>query len=175
MVLFGSIGVFPLGFLISSISEKFIVKSRLSEMYGPKELSLLENRFSFWKEEITKEDVSTLELINWINLYKIQKDGHIADQVHKRWNMAMANYNSFVGLIIAVIIIVIGLMFDKFYFPRCPWLALWIATYSFFLYVLKSNGDRTINSVFSINRKLITYLQHMNKHEASQEYFTEFK
>lgn len=168
---FGGTSIFALGFLISSLNEKFIAQRKLQDMYTETELNLFKETktFDVWKnkipDKISPENVYLLELMNWINLDKVDKEnnGSVRDQVHKRWNMAMTNYNSFLALWLTFFVLVVGLAFGKLDFPNCYWVVLWLSLFILLLYLFQTNGKKVTDSVFAINRVLVSYVKKLDE------------
>ncbi len=120
------IGVLGMGFMISSIVNFISVKCL--DYLNP-----------------------VLELQIWRNLAKERCIGEdVPNQVHKRWNISMANYNVVVGIILAPAIAYI------LKFP-CPSLWYYI-TLLVFLLLFWFNGQRARKSVEKINCILKTYI-----------------
>lgn len=162
-IIFWGIGILALGFLISSINECFI-KKLLQETYIGDDLSRIKTMPSFekWGSKISnKIDASNLylaELISWMILDGVDRQGssHIWNKVNKRWNMAVANYNSFTALILAGIIAPISwLVVGKCSYPSQIWFLVWFSVLLFFAYIFYINGKQTKDSVFKMHRALL--------------------
>ena len=137
------VGVLGIGFMISSVTEFYIRwrKKYLGEYkYELKEL--------FHLEKVKREETAR-ELATWIVLdtesKRTDKSG-IPDQIHKRWNMAMANFNAALGAILGLIIAYSLVYSGKLQFPACfggPWSIL-LSSVFLFLYSGAMESERAV-------------------------------
>ncbi len=91
------------GFVISSLVE-FILgffRHRIS-LSSEREYKILQSRFSAWNVEFSSDSTAT-ELAVWKALDKTSD--HVREQVHKRWHIAMANFNCTMSLLLIVFIV----------------------------------------------------------------------
>ncbi len=112
----GVIGILSVGFLISSITY-FLVKQSLN-IINPECAPSYKKIFKLGEFD-DKKNIAALELGSWMTLDRIDvianRNLHVIDQVHKRWNMAMANYNCFFAVLFSIYIITILLLATKLY------------------------------------------------------------
>ncbi len=114
--IFGSFGLLTLGFIISSITNIFVRYYKLTATYEQSEEKVLKDYFKnrdkynshsgfleFNKE--TKENLCNCEIASWIMANKAGK--YVRDQIDKRWNVAMVNFNCFVASLLSFFTLVI--------------------------------------------------------------------
>ncbi|QQG45172.1 MAG: hypothetical protein HYW89_04205 [Candidatus Sungiibacteriota bacterium] len=154
------VGVLGVGFIISSITH-FLTRIFLGEPIG-KYPHDLEKIFKLKQEDPpkTKNPIAATELAIWINLGLEEKESGkgVADQIHKRWNMAEANFNAamavFGGVAIAIILTLMN--GGRLHFPSCYWFIAYFI-FAFFLFcIFIFNGKKARKSVLDMGDLLAT-------------------
>lgn len=137
-LLVGTVGILGIGFMISSITERWIRFRNL-------QLPDYDYKFEILGIKDPKHKMDASELASWIVLneeadrYKNDK-GHLPSQIHKRWNMAMANYNAFLGTFLGFVIALLLVGTQHLTKPGSYWLALYMIIWIFFILVFWRNG-----------------------------------
>mgnify|MGYP001608659565 FL=1 len=147
--------------MISSIVDRLISFGNLrSSKYGEAEKNILKNNF-FKKENIdisedSKKDSDVLELGCWLVLNRLDNESqHLKDQIHKRWNWAISNFNFFMALIFAIFIILLGLLFKIIPITNICWTLLWFVITISSILIFYFNGNYARNSVLKMDRILV--------------------
>jgi len=159
--------ILSLGVIISSIVNFILIcfNSRSSE-YNKDEKQILKE-FFLSKEDIDmnnndKKDSDVLELGSWLVLNNL--DNRTADQIHKRWNWAVAGFNSCLSVILSFIIIIFFSSILKI-IPQATifWKIVWICLIIFLFFIFFCNAVKNLKSVKTMDRILLrNYKQILN-------------
>lgn len=132
-----------LGFLISSTTEFFV---NLTNARTSRKFTII------IREEKIKES-SIKEYETWVSLDRVDKDnhGHVREQIHKRWGMAMANANSFISVVFANITIAVLLKYNFMNVEYIRHQCLFLLFTSMLCFIFITNYFYARNSVLYID------------------------
>jgi len=156
----GIAGILSLGFIISTVAN-FIFGSKDA---AEKKCAAHYKQIFTLDEFADTKNTAALELGSWMVLdqidVKAQRNRHIIDQIHKRWNMAMANYNCAIALMLAMAV-EIFLFLHKIYFKPDPsWIMIvYCAVVAVLAIIFLWNADRNRKSVLFMDLILAKFLE----------------
>ncbi len=144
-----SVIILASGFVISSVTEVGVTTfGRKTPNYSDGEKNKLRSIFSWLKDADLDKSVNLLELSNWLLMDKLPEDTR--NQIHKRWNMAMANFNCFVSIILSIII-------STHLFQGITNNRIWCASVVILLFIFLTNGIRAYISVLEMDKVILKY------------------
>jgi hypothetical protein len=150
---FGLFGLLGVGFVISSVTQFFVTIFKAAVPRHKYKLMKI-----FETDQMIKNTLSARELATWMTMDK-EKSLHIQEQIHKRWSMAMANYNVAVAIIFGGILALILKHFNIYRsIEDNQKTALWISLLLLFFFIF--NGVRANMSVLKMDELLA--IKHKN-------------
>lgn len=164
--LFGVTTLLTLGFIISSIVYFILNLSKATATYEGKEEELLKKHFEYRDKgdcpsgflkfnKESYENVYNCELTSW---KMASKEGeYVYSQIHKRWQMAMSNFNCCcASLLAAITLIILGFFHLSFIESAVYFWAGFSCVLAFvFMSIFLINGFITYKSVCTMDKILV--------------------